>query len=149
MRPIYSIKDEGKMSPELLMELNMDVESIIDNLAKYLEDYIPEKIGPKLSKSSIMGPIGKLLSVISSIKLDTKDALVGYVINIHENTSNKLLTDKGRNNLEVGVEKLLKLKQKAPKRFFSKALREIDYGVYKRKLEYIIIKNKEKNVKEG
>ncbi len=149
MRPIYSIKDEGKMSPELLMELNKDVESIIDNFAKYLEDYIPEKIGPKLSKSSIMGPIGKLLSVISSTKLDTKDALVGYVINIHENTSNKLLTDKGRNNLEVGIEKLLKLKQKAPKRFFSKALREIDYGVYKRKLEYIIIKSKEKNVKEG
>ena len=149
MRPIYSIKDEGKMSPELLMELNKDVESITDNFAKYLEDYIPEKIGPKLSKSSIMGPIGKLLSVISSTKLDTKDALVGYVINIHENTSSKLLTDKGRNNLEVGVEKLLKLKQKAPKRFFSKALREIDYGVYKRKLEYIIIKSKEKNVKEG
>jgi len=144
MRPIYDIKEERKLSPELMNEINEDIESIIKSFSKYLEDYIPEASSDRYSKSSIVGPIGKLLSGISSSKLETKDALVGYVVSIHENTSDKWLSDEGRMHLEEGVERLLSLKQKAPNRMFAKALREIDYGVYKKKLEYIFVKRKEK-----
>lgn len=145
MKPVYRIKEERKVSPELVEEIKTDVESVIDSFARYLEDFIPEKTGSRYSKTSIVGPVGKLLSAISSAKIDTKDALVGYVVNIHENTSDKRLTDEGRESLEAGVEELLALKAKAPKRFFAKALREIDYGVYKRKLEYIFAKKSAKS----
>lgn len=148
MRPVYRIKEERKVGPELVQEIKSDIESIIENLATYLEDFMPDRKGPSFSKTSVMGPVGKLLSAVSSTKLETKDALIGYVINVHENTSNKRLTEEGKKNLEEGVEKLLLLKEKAPKRFFSKAIREIDYGVYKRKLEYILTRSKDKETVE-
>ncbi len=149
MRPIYKIKEERKVSPEFMDEIKMDIETTIDHFAKYLEDFIPEGASGRFTKTSIVGPVGKLLSGISSSKLETKDALVGYVVNIHENTSSKWLSDEGKKSLEEGVVCLLSLKEKAPNRLFTKALREIDYGVYKRKLEYIYNKKKKKDeVKE-
>lgn len=144
MRPVYRIKEERKAGPELAQEIKSDIESIIENLAEYLEDFVPERKGPSFSKTSVMGPVGKLLSAVSSTKLETKDALIGYVVNVHENTSTKRLSKDGKKSLEEGVENLLLLKEKAPKRFFSKAIREIDYGVYKRKLEYILTRSKDK-----
>lgn len=144
MRPVYRIKEERKVEPELVHEVKTDIESIIENLAMYLEDFMPDRKGQRFSKTSVLGPVGKLLSAISSTKLETKDALIGYVINVHENTSKKRLTGEGKKNLEEGVAKLLLLKEKAPKRFFFKAIREIDYGVYKRKLEYILTRSKDK-----
>lgn len=148
MRPIYQIEEESKVTPELMQEIGEDIEYAIERLSEYLEDFVPERRGPRMSKSSVMGPVGKLLSAINSTKLETKDALIGYVVNIHQNTSGRRLTDKGRENLEKGVERLLSLKEKAPKRIISRAMQEIDYGVYKRKLEYIIQKHEEKSEKE-
>lgn len=146
MRPIYKIKEERKVSPEMMDEIKNDIETTIDHFARYLEDFQ----GEGNTKTQVVGPVGKLLSGISSAKFETRDALVGYVVNIHKNTTKsktEWLSDEGRENLEKGIETLLSLKEKAPNRLFSKALREIDYGVYKRKLEYIYSKNKKKDKK--
>jgi len=149
MRPVYRMKEQSEVTPELLEEIETEVESTIQSLAGYLEGFMPETQGGRLSKTSVVGPVGKLLSAVSSARLEARDALIGYVVNIHENTSRTRLTDRGRKELETGVDKLLSLKKKAPKRMFTKSLREIDYGVYKKKLEYILTKWEEKRRAEN
>lgn len=145
MRPVYRLKEEKEITPELMEELNKEVESIIEDFAKYLESFK----GKGYSKHSVMGPIGKLLSAITSNKLETKDALVGYVINVHKNTMEYDPSIEASESLKKGIERLLNLKKTAPNRLFTKATREIDYGVYKKKLEYILSKSEKKSIEKG
>jgi hypothetical protein len=138
MRPLYQIKEEMRIGPDTLEEIGREVQSIIDNFSEYLKDYIPKQKGSRLSKSSVVGPVGKLLSAVTAERFETRDALLGFALSIHENTSDKALTKEGREKLEKAIEQLIILRKNIPARLFMKALREIDYGVYKRKFEYII-----------
>ena len=87
-----AFKGGGKLrSPIRMLEVEEEsreeirslVEEIVRELSEYLKGYVPEK--PGITKHSIMGPVGKLLSVMESGRFDNKDALVGYLINIHNN----------------------------------------------------------------
>jgi len=133
MRPIYWTEEEEGADEQQIVRARRET---IEHLAEYLKTFRPKALG--YTKSSIMGPVGKLLSAVSSKKMEDADALVGYVVSIHANTSEWKLTKEGSEHLRAGVEALLTLQQIVPKRMWMKTLREIDYAVYKRKLEHIL-----------
>ncbi|PSN95413.1 hypothetical protein B9Q06_05910 [Candidatus Marsarchaeota G2 archaeon ECH_B_2] len=124
----------------------------IDNLFGYLEDYdyLPEQSG--YSKTAIMGPVGKLLSMIEASQFgESVESYVGHIINIHNQSSNihnqsskKLVTQAGIERLRKGVEILVDLKKRFTDRDFHRIVRSVDYGVYFRKSKEIAEKREEK-----
>ncbi len=95
-----------------------------------------------------MGPVGKLISKVTSGQIKDKDALMGFVINVHRNTAKfERIGETAVNHLEAGIATMLQLRNALSKRGWVHVAREIDYGVYKKKYEYILKKAKEK--KEG
>jgi len=117
-------------------------------LSEYLKTYMPADSG-SMTKSSIMGPVGKLLSAINSGKATSVDGLVGYTISIHNQTASSKISKEGTAHLEEGIKKLIELKQKTPKSMWMKTLRDLDYAIYKNKLAYIIQRSEEKKENEG
>ena len=113
------------------------VERIVNELSEYLREYIPEKWS--FSKHSVMGPVGKLISVLESGRFENKDALLGYVINIHNNTARSKISAEGIKYLENALNDLEELKNKVNVRTWIRLMREIDYAVYKNKMERIIM----------
>ncbi|PSN96576.1 hypothetical protein B9Q09_02055 [Candidatus Marsarchaeota G2 archaeon ECH_B_SAG-C16] len=115
----------------------------IDNLFGYLEDYLPEQSG--YSKTAIMGPVGKLLSMIEASQFgESVESYVGHIINIHNQSSKKLVTQAGIERLRKGVEILVDLKKRFTDRDFHRIVRSVDYGVYFRKSKEIAEKREEK-----
>lgn len=133
MRPVYWTEEEKEADEQQITQV---LEETIEHLSEYLKTYRPKSTG--YTKSSIMGPVGKLLSAISSKKIENADALVGYVVSIHNNTSDWKLTKEGNEQLKAGVKALMRLQSIVPKRMWMKTIRELDYAVYKNKLEYIL-----------
>ncbi|MHC1593301.1 MAG: hypothetical protein ACXQT1_04395 [Methermicoccaceae archaeon] len=133
MRPVYWTEEEEVTDKG---EIARVLGETIEHLSRYLETFKPKAVGH--SKSSVMGPVGKLLSAVSSKKMENRDALMGYVVSIHTNTSDWKLTKDGSDQLKAGVDALLKLQDIVPKRMWMKTIREIDYAVYKNKLEFIL-----------
>ena len=113
------------------------VEGIVNELSGYLKEYIPEKWS--FSKHSVMGPVGKLISVLESGRFENKDALLGYVINIHNNTARSKISAEGIKYLENALNELEELRSKVNVRTWIRLMREIDYAVYKNKMERIIM----------
>lgn len=127
-RPLVVMREEKKAPG--MEEIRGEVREIVELLDRYLDYYVPRQYG--FSKHTIMGPVGKLLSVLESGKLYDKDALVGYVVNVHRNTARSdYVPPEALRVLEEAVEKLIALRAKLPSRVWIKALREIDYAVYK------------------
>jgi hypothetical protein len=115
----------------------------IDNLFGYLEDYLPEQSG--YSKTAIMGPVRKLLSMIEASQFgESVESYVGHIINIHNQSSKKLVTQAGIERLRKGVEILVDLKKRFTDRDFHRIVRSVDYGVYFRKSKEIAEKREEK-----
>jgi len=113
-----------------------EIDSIKDSLYKYLADFIPERW--EYSKHAIMGPAGKLLSIISASKFgENVDSYVGYIANIHREQSKKHLSTGGIESLRISALKLIQLKQKSSERAFLKILNSVDYGVYYLKVKGI------------
>jgi|Deesub1362A_J573_1020465.scaffolds.fasta_scaffold00838_6 hypothetical protein len=138
MRPIYWTKEAEEVDREKISEME---KKTIEHLSDYLKTFYPKKSGEaeySYTKTSIMGPIGKLLSAVSSGKIENPDALIGYIVNIHNATADNPLSKHGKEHLENGVKALLELRAVAPKRMWMRILREVDYAVYKNKLEYIL-----------
>jgi len=133
MRPVYWTEEEEEADEQ---QITQALEETIEHLSEYLKTYRPKSTG--YTKSSIMGPVGKLLSAVSSKKIENADALVGYVVSIHNNTSDWKLTKEGNEQLKAGVKALMRLQSIVPKRMWMKTIRELDYAVYKNKLEYIL-----------
>ncbi len=134
-RPLVVMREKGK-APSM-GEIREEIAEIVKVLAKYLEYYRPRQ--PGYSKHAIMGPVGKLLGVLESGKLYDKDAVVGYVISVHRNTAaTDYVPPEAIKTLEEAVDKLVALREKLPSRLWIKVLREIDYAVYKARLEWIL-----------
>jgi len=115
----------------------------IDNLFGYLEDYKPEQSG--YSKTAILGPVGKLLSMIEASQFgESVESYVGHIINIHNQSSKKLITQTGIERLRKGVEILVDLKRHYTDRDFHRIVRSVDYGVYFRKAKEITEKHEKK-----
>ncbi len=113
------------------------MDEIIQELSEYLMEFIPERMS--FAKHSVMGPVGKLISILESGRFENKDALIGYVINVHNNTSRKRISSEGVKKLENALSKLEELRAKVNVRMWVRLMREIDYAVYKNKMERIVL----------
>jgi hypothetical protein len=117
----------------------------IENLFGYLGDYKPEQLG--YSKTAIMGPVGKLLSMIEASQFgESVESYVGHIINIHNQSSKdkELITQAGIERLRKGVEILVDLKRRFTDRDFHRIVRSVDYGVYFRKAKEIAERHERK-----
>ena len=133
-RPYIYMQTE-KESPATAEKTRNLEDDVVRNLFEYLEDYQPERWGD--SKSSLMGPVGKLLSSASSGRFENKDAIVGYVVNIHSNTSTKPLSQAACDHLKKAIDSLQKLKELITERMWLRILREIDYAVFLKQYERV------------
>jgi hypothetical protein len=103
-------------------------------LYTYLSDFEPKT--NVYSKHAIMGPVGKLLSIISASKFgDNVESYVGYITNIHDQQSRKLVTSVGMSNLKDAVNTILSIRKTVSERAFLKILSSIDYAVYYLKMK--------------
>ncbi len=134
LRPFVKMyeKEEEPKREELLPEIE-EISALLD---KYLDNYIPETYG--YTKHSIMGPVGKLLSIVESGRIYSKEALLGYIINIHEQSSQRPITNESIETLGKAIDKLIKLRERVSLRTWIKLLREIDYAVYKKRVAKIV-----------
>ncbi|MEM3573580.1 MAG: hypothetical protein QXW47_10175 [Candidatus Jordarchaeales archaeon] len=132
-KPIKMIEKTVEKDKEEVKNLT---NGIITELSEYLKGFVPQR--ESISKHSIMGPVGKLLSVIESGRFENKEALIGYLINIHNNTSMNRISKEGLDHVKCALDELEKLRSKVDVRTWLRLLREIDYAVYKNKMEQII-----------
>lgn len=140
-RPIFYLSEEGKSVDDSWVTKQM--QEIIQHFSKYLNSYIPRG-RPSYSKTAVMGPIGKILSVMLSGRLEAKDALVGFVVNTHNLTSDRPANHEDIQNLEKAIEAMSELKEALPARRWVRVVKEVDYGVFKRQMATIAIRAKEK-----
>lgn len=123
-------------------ELKETLERVINLLSKYLEGYIPKR--PGLTKHSVMGPVGKLISAMEASRFNSEEGYLGYTVNVHENTGISPPSKEGIAKLREAVGLLLELKSKVGISRWPKILREIDYAVYFNKMMWIRERGKEK-----
>jgi len=120
------------------------IQKSVSSLNDYLDTFIPKgRWGA--SKHSLLGPAGKLISILKSGKLSTKTALIGQITTIHENTGSRL-TVEAANKLEKAVGDLLEAMKDVPSTKRLRVLSEVDYGLYfrrKKKLLEILARNQE------
>lgn len=130
-RPMFRIEERGQ---ESFADVSKEREQIVSILSGYLiEDYFPERVS--FTKHGLMGPVGKLLSVVMSGRFSDAGAVVGYIVNVHENTSTKRLSPSGISRLSKAVSLLLSLRNRLSERVWLRLLREIDYAVFLMKYE--------------
>lgn len=137
---LYISEEEKKLVGQNLLKA---VSEAIELLEEYLEDYKPKTFA--YTKHTIMGPVGKLLSILVSNKFTNKDALIGYIVNVHRNTSASEYIEKSTiDKLSSAVDKLLEIKKQVSTRTWLKILSEIDYAIYKKKFERIVSESNKK-----
>lgn len=121
------------------------IRKAVESLSEYLDTFIPKgRWGT--SKYSLEGPAGKLITLAKSEKISTKEALVGQITTIHENTGNRLTTQ-SLDKLEKSVDYILQVLKDVPPTKRLKVLSEVDYGLYfkrKKKLLEMLSQNLEK-----
>jgi hypothetical protein len=93
--------------------------------ADYLEQ-VPRK--STKSKHGLMGPVGKILSEIKSGRRDP-ESLKGYAVRVHE-TSGRGPSTASMENLEKGIDTVVKLLNNMPLPFHDRVLDRLDYGLY-------------------
>jgi hypothetical protein len=111
-----------------------EVDEIARALGRYLIDwYRPERYA--YSRYALLGPAGKLLAAASSGRLQGAEALLGFVVNVHANTSEKKLKPEGLDLLKQAAEKLVALRAKVGPREWLRLVRDLEYRVYFLKYE--------------
>ena len=143
-----------KMRKPIIMEVRENeekwptekIEEIQQNLFEYLKDYRAEN--PGYTKHSVMGPAGKLLTILSASMFgENVDSYVGYIENIHK-SQKRPLSPEVRERLRSATQALIELKQNASERYFLKIVRAVDYGVYYLKMKEIAKAVEEKKARE-
>lgn len=113
-----------------LDEFAPEVERIRSAFDRYLDSY-PVKTAR--TKTSLMGPVGKILSEVRSGKWDA-ESLTGYALNIHLMNPNArgYIAPEARAALSEGVRELIELRRREsiPPAAQDKLLDRIDYGLY-------------------
>lgn len=130
-RPIFYLGQEEKRVDDNWVTER--IQEAIQIFAKYLDSYNPRG-RPSYTKTSVMGPVGKILATMLSGRLEAKDALVGFVVNVHNLTSDRHANHEDIQNLERAIDVMSELKKTLPARRWVRIVREIDYGVFKRKM---------------
>ncbi len=121
------------------------IAGVVDDLYGYLSEYVPEQFG--YTKTAIMGPVGKLLSLVESSRFgDNVDGYVGYIVNIHRQQSvgHNEISLEGMERLMKSVQTLLDLKKEFSSRDFHRIIRSVDYAVYFKKMKEIADKSEKK-----
>jgi hypothetical protein len=105
-----------------------EIEAIRDCFDRYLDNY---PIKSARSKTSLMGPVGKVLQGARTGKWDA-ESLAGYALNIHlSNPKAKgYISQETRQALREGIGRLLELLKTVPVTAQDKVLDRIDYGLY-------------------
>ncbi|MEM0272589.1 MAG: hypothetical protein QW514_08620 [Thermoprotei archaeon] len=120
-----------------------EIEEIQRDLFEYLGDYYAKD--QRYTKHAIMGPVGKLLTIVeSSMFGDNVDSYVGYIANVHDAQSEKRLSKEGMEKLRAATSKLINLRRQVSERAFLKIVRSVDYGVYFLKVKQIAERSAEK-----
>jgi len=133
-----------------LQDLRTEAEEIQGNLYEYLRTYIPQEPSKSLSKSSVMGPVGKLLSQVLAKRFGNNvDPYVGFTVNIHRNMTGFLPSNEAIGKLRFAVQELLNLSEQLTERDFAKLINLIDYGVYFKKCRDIAERIEAKKVEES
>jgi hypothetical protein len=106
----------------------LQVDAIRDCFDRYLDDY---PVKSARSKTSLMGPIGKVLQGARAGKWDA-ESLTGYALNIHLSNprARGYISQEGRQALREGIDQLLMLLDTVPVTAQDKVLDRIDYGLY-------------------
>lgn len=118
-----------------------EVERIRQAFDRYLDSY---PIKTDRTKTSLMGPVGKILGESRSGKWD-KESLAGYALNIHLMNPNArgYMAPEARAALYEGTEALLALlsSEEVPPAAQDKLIDQIDYGLYwirrRKRLEFM------------
>ncbi|MBM4466970.1 MAG: hypothetical protein FJ014_15690 [Chloroflexi bacterium] len=105
-----------------------EIEVIRDCFDRYLDSY---PVKSARSKTSLMGPVGKVLQGARTGKWDA-ESLTGYALNIHlSNPKAKgYISQEARQALREGIGRLLGLLKKVPVTAQDKVVDRIDYGLY-------------------
>jgi len=105
-----------------------EIEAIRNCFDRYLDSY---PVKSARSKTSLMGPVGKVLQGARSGKWDV-ESLTGYALNIHlANPKAKgYISQEAREALREGIDRLLTLLRTIPVTAQEKVLDRIDYGLY-------------------
>lgn len=138
-RPIFYISEGARQIDDKWVAKK--IQEAVEYFAEYLHSYTPKGLGrgtqgrqQRLSKHTIMGPVGKILSTMLSGRLTSKDSLVGFAMNIHNLTSDTSAENNDIRNLENAIDAMNELKKALPARRWVRVVREVDYGVFKRKM---------------
>ena len=120
-----------------------EIRRVTQDLYEYLSGYKPGGQA-SYSKSSIMGPVGKLLSMVSSeAHGKSVEAYVGAISNIHYQQTEWLPTADAQAKIREAVEGLLKMKNDLSPRLFHRIVQSVDYGIYYLKTKQIVERVKE------
>jgi hypothetical protein len=104
-------------------------------LVNYLETYKPEQASRE-SKHALMGPVGKLLSRITTTGDINWEAVKGYVLSVHKNQqAPRGVSADAAICLDTATEALAKLRDLLPPTKWLKTVEDIDdevfFGLYK------------------
>ncbi|RLE66116.1 MAG: hypothetical protein DRJ34_05575 [Thermoprotei archaeon] len=129
------------------INIKENVKEIALLLSNYLDYFTPERY--TYTKHGIMGPVGKLLGAMEGMRFKSKEALLGYIINIHNNTSLTKISPEAEKLLEDALDKLISLRSKVSDRTWLRIIRELDYAVYFNRISIILEKVEKKKQSEG
>ncbi|MFW9804061.1 MAG: hypothetical protein ACFFFC_15470 [Candidatus Thorarchaeota archaeon] len=110
----------------------------VDALVEYLDTFYPEDRSSD-SKHALMGPVGKLLTRVTSTGEIQWGAVKGYVLNIHKNQqSPRGVSAEAAEKLDGAIGALEELKSLLPPTKWLKTVEDLDdevfFRVYKTKL---------------
>ena len=127
-------KEEEKYD---LKEVQGARQKAAEALVEYLKTFHPEDRGSD-SKHALMGPVGKLLTRITSTGEINWDAVKGYVLNVHKNQQAGRVSASATERLDDAVKHLAELKSLLPPTKWLRAVEDLDdevfFRVYKEKL---------------
>ena len=132
---IRMAKEEEKTN---IGEIREARQKAVDSLVEYLKTFHPERPGGD-SKHSLMGPVGKLLSRITTTGDISWGSVKGYVLSVHKNQQgSRGVSAEGAERLEAAIDALEHLRLLMPSTKWLKTVEDLDdevfFGVYKTKL---------------
>ncbi|MBD3408044.1 MAG: hypothetical protein GF411_18130 [Candidatus Lokiarchaeota archaeon] len=128
-------KEEEKTDPEEVKKVRGKA---AEALLEYLGTYRPEKPLTD-SKHSLMGPVGKLLTRVTTTGEVNWDAVKGYVLNLHKNQqAPRGVSAEAIERLDDAIAELAKLKDILPPTKWLKMIEDLDdevfFGAFRDKL---------------
>lgn len=118
-------QEKSKISAEDLQNLQ---NAVVEKFLEYLESYQPKgQVGK--SKHALMGPAGKLLTLLTRTGEINWEYTKGYILNVHRNQQDYVPLA-AIESLDQIVEHLKELREKVSLTQWLRLLEEIDYAVF-------------------